>query len=103
MPHLMAFSLPRCIAHGICHKKHHIIAFSDASQYGIGIAIYLYDSDLLQSNLIYAKSKLAPESKSIPRKELIAAHLLAQCTPAITTEIDLPSTNIHYFTDGRHV
>lgn len=60
---------------------YHLVGFSDASALGYCATIYLrvINEDLITSNLIIAKTKLAPiKTVSIPRLELCGAHLLAR-------------------------
>ena len=55
--------------------------FSDASKVAACAAVYLVgtcDSLENSSNLLVAKSRIAPKELSIPRKELVAAHLLTK-------------------------
>ena len=73
-------SIPRSIV-GDNNTKLAIHGFSDASKVAVCAAVYLVgtcDSIETSSNLLVAKSRIAPKKLSIPRKELVAAHLLTK-------------------------
>lgn len=82
MPTLTAVSIPRFIGPGNRKAVVSLIGFSDASKRAYAAAVYLYvefDTGEIKSNLIQAKSKVAPiKTVSIPRLELSGAVLLTK-------------------------
>ena len=78
------------------------MAFSDASDFGIGVALYLRSLQTYEWHLLYSKSRLAPSATqhTISRKELIAATLLVTCSVEICKELDLSLSTVSYFTDS---
>ena len=57
-----------------------LVGFSDASFSAFGAVLYLRveAKDGIESNLVYAKSRVSPKSQTLPRKELLGALLLAK-------------------------
>ena len=59
-----------------------LFGFSDASKYGICAAIYAIEvnphGQVINQNLLVAKTRVAPADQTIPRMELIAAVTLAK-------------------------
>lgn len=91
------------------HSRYQIIGFCDASSLGYAAVIYLRslnDDGQVKVSLIIAKSKVAPlKTISIPRLELMAAHLLAKLlkyTKSILLE-RIPIHDIFLFTDSSVV
>ena len=82
--------------------------FSDASDTGVGIAIYLrsiYTDGSVYSHLVFAQAKLAPQhaTSRIVRLEICAAVMLAIQMEVIKKEIMLQVDEIRYFTDSTIV
>ena len=73
-------TIPRSVVGGN-NTKLAIHGFLDASKVAVCTAVYLVgtcDSLEASSNLLVAKSRIAPKELSIPLKELVAAHLLTK-------------------------
>ena len=73
-------TIPRSVVGGN-NTKLAIHGFSDASKVTACAVVYLVgtcNSLETSSNLLVAKSRIAPKELSIPRKELVAAHLLTK-------------------------
>jgi len=94
--HLKDVSIPRCsTSSGSTIFQLH--GFSDASLTGYSAAIYLKGEDDSKPFLIFSKTKVAPlKSTTIPRLELLGAHLLARtvahCKQLLSTHIKISST-----------
>ncbi len=67
--------------------------FADASELAYGVAIYLrtvHRDTTVSTTLLYAKARVAPLSTtSIPRLELVAAHLLSKLLPHVADLLGL--------------
>ena len=109
MPELEQVHVPRCYhpADFGDIAKAEVIAFSDASQDSIGVAVYLR---LLDNNgkvsiaLIFGQSKVAPLSTtSIPRLELCGAVLAVQAVNKVVKEIDMRIDEVTFYTDSKVV
>ena len=95
-----------------CVKPQHLSAivniqlhhFSDASEYGYGVATYLRLADVTgqrSCQLLFAKSRLAPmKAVTIPRLELTAAALAAKVHRYIQSELDHPLNATFFWTDS---
>ena len=82
-----------------------IVAFSDASQDSIGIAVYLRqfnNSEKVSTALMFSQSKVAPLKTSIPRLELCGAVLAVQAVNKLLKDIDMKIDKIT-FTDSKEV
>ena len=57
-----------------------LVGFSDARLSAFGAVIYLRveAKDGIESNLVYAKSRVSPKGQTLPREELLGALLLAK-------------------------
>ena len=72
--------IPRSVAHGK-DSDITIHGFSDASKSAISVAVYvtLLDKEAVPDHhLLVAKSRIAPKDTTIPRLELIGAHMLSR-------------------------
>ena len=82
-------------------QLHH---FSDASQYGYGVATYLRLTDITgqrSCQLLFAKSRLAPmKAVTIPRLELTAATLAVKVHRYVQSELDYPLNAAFFWTDS---
>lgn len=94
----------------LCDNPIHVElhGFSDASERGYGSCIYLKSVDkhgTKVSNLLCAKSKVAPLNKSItlPRLELMGAALLAKLVQDVKENLGIPLQRCFYYTDSTIV
>lgn len=81
--------------------------YSDASEKAISAVAYLRTiNDQVEMNVgfIIGKSKVAPLSgHTVPRLELCGAALATDLSVIITTNLDLPSDVVRYYTDSKVV
>lgn len=81
--------------------------FSDASERAYGVCIYLVSRDIngvKHSNLLCAKSKVAPQNKcTLPRLELLASFLLARLSSVLRTSLNLEFSKVRYYSDSTIV
>ena len=83
--------------------------FADASKVAVSVAVYtlaFHVTSPVQQNLLVAKSKIAPRDLSIPRLELIAAHMLSRLMKElIMKEVlkDQPIDDYHCWVDSTTV
>lgn len=84
-----------------------LFGFSDASETGYGACIYIaatYSSEPPSSNLVCAKSRVAPiKVESIPRLELCGALLLAELMDSVKQALQIHIQNTFYFSDSKIV
>ena len=81
-----------------------IHGFSDASMRAYGCCIYVRsrDSSGVFCDLLTAKSKIAPlKTKSLPRLELCAAHLLAKLWSRIKEMLCFQIESVYFWTDSE--
>ncbi|XP_037957049.1 uncharacterized protein LOC119686867 [Teleopsis dalmanni] len=98
-----SISIPRYV-HIHSNIKCDIHGFADASMRAYGCCIYvrIHDSNGIHSELLTAKSKVAPLStKSLPRLELCAAHLLAKLWSRIQPLITCEIGDVYFWTDSE--
>ena len=100
--------LPRYI--GIAREKsgsvvYSLVCFCDASAKAYATAIYLHQScsDLCKVDLIFAKTRLAPENMTIPRLGLMGVLIGVRALKFVTSELRLQLTNTIIFTDSMCV
>lgn len=81
--------------------------FCDASERAYGACIYLVSYNHRgerYSNILCAKSKVAPQKKcTLPRLELLAAVLLAKLVEVIRNTLDIQLSNISFYSDSTIV
>jgi len=81
--------------------------FSDASQQANGAAIYLrtiYKDTTASISFIFSKARVAPlSSTSIPRLELVAAHLLSKLLPYVAKLLNIDISHTFAWTDSSIV
>lgn len=105
LPNIKNINIPRQI---ICddHTQVEIHAFSDASQLSYGTCVYIRSTNSLghHVNLICSKGRVAPlKVVTIPRLELMVAHLSAQLVSKICKKLDIIIKKIYYWTDSTIV
>ena len=95
---------------GITHKKsvsidYSLVCFCDASAKACATAIYLHQScsELCKVDLIFAKTRLAPENMTIPRLELMGVLIGVRALQFVTSELRLRLKNTIVFTDSMCV
>lgn len=85
-------------------NKIELHGFSDASEAAMGACIYLktYDNDMIEVNLIAAKTKVSPTKKiTLPRLELCAAVLLVKLMRAVKIALNLDNVQTSYYSDSE--
>ena len=84
-----------------------IHAFSDASQLGIGTAVYLKlinDRNDVNVTLLFGQAKVAPAHvTTIPRLELCAAVLSSQAVKNLLKELNMKTDEVNFYTDSKFV
>nr|XP_027213272.1 uncharacterized protein LOC113806347 [Penaeus vannamei] len=89
------------------YKKGSTSSFSDASEYGYGVASYLrvtLEDNSVYINLIMAKSRLAPlKGSTIPRLELAGALEAVRLDKILTKELEIPLEISVYWVDSQIV
>ncbi len=75
------------------HVSGQLHAFSDASIIAYGTVLYLrtlYDDSSVSVCLVVSKARVAPvKSSTVPRLELMAAHLLSKLVDSVVKDLDL--------------
>ncbi|XP_071139321.1 uncharacterized protein [Mytilus edulis] len=83
-------------------RKIHI--YSDASEKAIAAVGYIQLDDDKNFGFIMGKAKVAPShSHTIPRLELCGALLATEIGQTISDQLDIPLSDIHYYTDSKVV
>ena len=78
-------------------------AFGDTSSSGISSAVYavIIQASGVSKGLIAAKSRLAKENLTIPRLELVAAHMVANLADNVRTALEgYPITSVYGWSDS---
>ncbi len=93
------------IPSGVCSEELH--GFCDASSYAYGVAIYLRATSpdgTSTVSLVTAKSRVLPvRPVTIPKSELLGAHLLARLLSHTASVLDVPLCQVHAWTDSEIV
>ena len=88
-------------------KSSQLHCFSDASEVGIGVVIYLRIENrdgTVHCSFVLGKSRVAPlKTVTIPRMELTAATASVRLCKMVTEELDLKVDQIFYWTDSTSV
>lgn len=100
--------IPRWLNTSSKNIYNEIHVFCDSSQHAYSVAIYLRTIDSnndIHSNLITAKSKLAPIRKplTIPRSELCGAVLAVKMLQNVASNLQIKINNIFLWTDSAIV
>jgi len=82
-----------------------LICFCDASIKAYAAAVYLYHSSLgtYKTDLIFSKTRLAPEQITIPRLELLGVLIGVRALTFVEKELHLPVTSKILYTDSQCV
>ena len=87
-----------------CRKrKVSLQGFVDASKSAVCATIYAvvtYLDGSTEQNLLAAKSRIAPRDLSIPRLELVAAHMLAKLARHVNTVVGLIDIEVDMWSDS---
>nr|XP_027231846.1 uncharacterized protein LOC113823419 [Penaeus vannamei] len=108
LPEIKRFNVPRCFnPTALTIKKAQLHHFSDASEYGYGVASYLrvtLEDNSVYINLIMVKSCLAPlKGSTIPRLELAGALEAVRLDKILTKELEIPLEISVYWVDSQIV
>ena len=109
LPRLEQLSVQRCFKPVNFGKviSSQIHTFCDASERGYGAVSYMRsvnEEGRIHNSIIMGKSRVAPMKKiTIPRMELTAATVAVRLTTLITKELDMPVSDIYYWTDSMSV
>ena len=76
--------------------------FCDGSKTSYGFACYLKQEGS-DPQLVFAKSKLAPDNRSIPQMELLAVFLALKCLPLIIDSINASIRHVRLWSDAQVV
>ncbi|MCG8044651.1 MAG: A17 family peptidase, partial [Candidatus Thiodiazotropha endolucinida] len=99
--------VPRCISRqNEADVKYKLLCFSDASEKAYAAVVYLNETSNQKSttNLVFAKSRLAPLKKmSIPRLELLAVVIGLKCLKYVKEQTKLPIIQLYLWTDSQCV
>jgi len=101
---LHTIKLPRYV--GLEDASYRLVCFCDASKDAYAVAVYLCQNknNLCKSDLVYAKSRVAPKKElSIPRLELLAVLIGTRCVKYVKEQLDIPVEDIHVLTDSQCV
>ena len=86
-------------------KASQLVAFSDASDVAFGATIFLRTetSDEIDSNLLVAKSRVAPKGQTLPRKELLGALQMSKLFEVARNVVSsvLKVNEEFYFSDSK--
>ena len=95
--------LPRCVISDYPEKLV-LHGFADASKLAICAAVYTlvtYPNGRKEQHLLVAKSRIAPKNMSIPRLELVAAHMLAKLASNVKKALSNTTIDeIHMWSDS---
>jgi hypothetical protein len=83
-----------------------LVCFCDASANAYAVCIYLVQSgeNKCNSELVFAKTRLAPTTKvTIPRLELLAVLIGCRCIEFVQKELELPIAKVFLFSDSQCV
>ncbi|XP_075157719.1 uncharacterized protein LOC142230985 [Haematobia irritans] len=105
LPHINQIEIPRYL-HITTHSSFDIHGFADASQLAYGCCLYVrvQENNIFKTQLLIAKSKVAPvKQQSVPRLELMAALLLSRTWDKIKHKFDYYTYRIYFWTDSKIV
>ncbi|XP_071577173.1 uncharacterized protein [Temnothorax nylanderi] len=104
LPCLNQVHIPRWTQQGTDTVHLTLHGFSDASTKAYAAAVYLrtvHTDGSVTVSLFLAKSKVAPlKTLTVPRLELLAAHLLARLIYFVRSTLQIPTVDCHCWTDS---
>lgn len=104
---ISVISIPRILIESSSIKNLQLHLFADSSEKAYGCCAYICSSspnDIVFSNLVCAKSKVAPlKTISLPRLELCAALLAVDLAHKLQETMKVPISKIFYWTDSTIV
>ncbi len=105
LPAILSHPIPRRFSSSPRHRSLH--GFCDASAVAYGAALYLrsvHDDGSTSVSLVTAKARVAPVRPiTIPKAELLGAHLLAKMLHHTLTILSIPPSNVFAWTDSEIV
>ena len=108
LPAITNYSIPRRLSTSdspVLFQALH--GFSDASSVAYGAAIYLrrvHSDNVTSVTLVVAKARVLPLKQiTIPKAELLAAHLLSRLLLKTAAILDIPLSNLHAWSDSEIV
>ncbi|XP_070556473.1 uncharacterized protein [Ptychodera flava] len=88
-------------------KVREIHHFSDASEYGYGVALYIRlinEDGRIHCAFLMGKARVAPLKKiTIPRLELTAATVAVRMNRMLEEELDIKNDKVYFWTDSTSV
>ena len=108
LPALQELRIPRCYKPaGFESVSQSLHCFSDASDYGYGMAAYLRqvnESGEVSVSLVMAKSRVVPaDAPTVPRLELNAALVSAKVAVLLLEELDIEGLRVVFWVDSTIV
>ncbi len=108
IPLLEKIRKPRCLKGKVNEspKRQELHIFTDASEKAYAAVAYLvsYYSDSVRSSIVMARAKIAPMKRvTIPRLELMAAHIGVLLAKQVNKAFKLPQNFIYFWSDSRNV
>ena len=104
---LQRIKVPRSLQKKDTVKSISLHTFVDASQSAYGAVVYVrteYNEQPVSVNLAAAKTKVAPlQSVSIPRLELMGAHLGSKLAHSIASVLSIPKQHMTFWSDSTDV
>ncbi|MCP4490541.1 MAG: DDE-type integrase/transposase/recombinase [Gammaproteobacteria bacterium] len=99
------FKLPRFVGLKASQSKTSLIAFVDASAKAYAVVVYLrmQDDGKTTTKLIFAKTRVAPKSITLPRLELMALVLGVRAIDFVKTQLKIAVQKIQVFSDSQCV
>lgn len=99
------YRINRCVTIGdqVC-LTNNLVCFCDASANAYAVCIYLvqFSENRCNSELIFAKTRLAPTTKTtIPRLELLAILIGTRCLEFVQNELELPIAKVFLLSDSQ--
>ena len=105
LENIKSVKIDRCIAsvNSNLEMKYSLVCFSDASKKAYASSVYLIqeDGNTVKSDLIFAKSRLAPvKDITIPRLELMAVLIGTRCMKFVESQLKIHVKDMFLMTDS---
>jgi hypothetical protein len=101
---LSRFTLPRCLEPQPAKATIHVFCDASVKAYAAAAYYVAQTEDHVHSTLIMSKTKVAPLAKTtIPRLELLGAVEATKIARTITSTINIPPEDVHFWTDNQCV